>query len=208
MSNFPDVYPWASKLLNPTSLSVGSMKPLGICIHYLADRDVKRAVESLVNADLGYHLIVDRDGKITQTTYFNLRVNHAGVASWNNLSPNRSFISIALASWGYLTNDNKSWNGWVLPENQVARRVGNIDKKIYAWDKATDEQEKSLEKALLWLISKGIDLKNICGHDECALPFGRKQDPGGVLSKTMPELRAYLAKMQSKSIKDGTNLIS
>jgi N-acetyl-anhydromuramyl-L-alanine amidase AmpD len=208
MSYFPDVYPWASKLLNPTALSVGPMLPLGVCIHYLADRDITRAIESLTGANLGYHLIIDRDGKITQTTYFNLRVNHAGLASWNNLSPNRSFISVALASWGYLTDDHKSWNGLVLPEKDIAKRKGNLDQKIYCWDKATIEQEKSLEKILLWLISKGIDVKNICGHDESALPLGRKQDPGGVISKPMKELRAYLATMQSKSNQNGTNTIS
>jgi N-acetyl-anhydromuramyl-L-alanine amidase AmpD len=198
MTKFPDIYPWVHKLVSPTALSLGPLTPLGVCIHYLADRNVDRSIMGMKEAGLGYHLIIDRDGKIYQTTYFNLRVNHAGIAEWNGLSPNRHFIAIALASWGYLNSKNQAWNGTTINVNETALRTGNVDKKLLRWDAATQIQETALVNCLSWLISKGISIKNICGHDECAKPPGRKQDPGGILSRTMSDMRQLLETMQSK----------
>jgi N-acetyl-anhydromuramyl-L-alanine amidase AmpD len=198
MVKFPDVYPWVYKLVSPTALGVGPMQPLGICVHYLADRDVDRSILGLKEAGLGYHLIIDRSGRIYQTCYFNLRVNHAGVAEWNGLSPNRNFIAIALASWGYLETGNKAWNGAIIDVKETALRPSNISQKLMRWDAATEVQETALINCIGWLMSKGISVKNICGHDESAKPVGRKQDPGGVLSRTMVEMRPLLEAMQRK----------
>lgn len=196
---FPDLYPWVHKLVSPTAFSLGPLIPLGVCVHYLADRNIDRAIQSLKDGDLGYHLIIDRSGKIYQTTYFNLKVNHAGVAEWNGLSPNRNFIAIAIASWGYLGDDNKAWNGDIIDSKEVAIRKGNLGPKVMRWDAATQAQETALINCLSWLVSKGISVKNICGHDESAKPVGRKQDPGGVLSRTMVEMRVLLDAMQRKT---------
>lgn len=196
---FPDVFPWAHKLVDPTALAVGPMDPLGVVVHYLADRDVDRSIRGLKEAGLGYHLIIDRKGLVYQTTYFNLRVNHAGAAEWNGLSPNRHFIAIALASWGYLDNDNRAWNGATIDLKETALRPSNASGKMLRWDSATQVQETVLMTCLSWLMTKGISLKNICGHDECALPLGRKQDPGGVLPRSMKEVRVLLEKMQRKN---------
>ena len=195
---FPDVYPWVHKLVSPTALGVGPLAPLGICVHYLADRDVDRSIQGLKDAGLGYHLIIDRDGKIFQTCYFNLRVNHAGVAEWNGLSPNRNFIAIAVASWGYLDAGNKAWNGAIIDAKETSLRPSNVSEKLMRWDAATQVQETALVNCLNWLVSKGISIKNICGHDESAKPVGRKPDPGGVLSRTMNDVRVLLDAMQRK----------
>lgn len=195
---FPDVYPWVHKLVSPTTLSVGPMDPLGICVHYLADRDVDRSIHGLKEAGLGYHLIIDRGGKIFQTCYFNLRVNHAGVAEWNGLSPNRNFIAIAVASWGYLDAGKKAWNGATIDIKETHLRPGNLSSKLMFWDAATPVQETALINCLSWLVLRGISIKNICGHDECAKPSGRKQDPGGVLSRTMADMRVLIDAMQRK----------
>ncbi|HEY5895502.1 MAG TPA: N-acetylmuramoyl-L-alanine amidase [Chthoniobacterales bacterium] len=55
------------------------------------------------------------------------------------------------------------------------------------------EQEKSLEELLLWLKREEPDIFQfdfVLGHDEVSP--GRKNDPGGALSRTMPEFRARL----------------
>lgn len=199
MTKFPDLYPYISELLTPTAMGKGPLNPLGVCVHYLADRDVKRAYRSLTDSKvLGYHVIIDRAGKMYQTTYFNLRVNHAGEASWNGLSPNRNFVAVALASWGLLSDEGKSWTGEMVKD--TAKRSGNLSKKIEVWDPATLAQETELMKLLTWFVFHGINPKYVCGHDESATPKGRKSDPGGVLKRPMSEVRNLLELSKKQSI--------
>lgn len=62
----------------------------------------------------------------------------------------------------------------------------------------TSEQEAALEKLLLWLKAQKPDVFNfdlVLGHDEVSP--GRKNDPGGSLSMTMPAFRARLVASHS-----------
>ena len=191
----PEVYPFAHKIVTPLAMGVGKIVPRGVVVHYLADRNTDRAIGALKGAGLGYHLIIERDGTVVQTSYMTLAVNHAGEAAWQKASPNRHFLAVALASWGVLTpKDGKllAWNGSQVGPHEAAQRPGNVNGTPYWWDIATNPQEKALKKFLTWVIERGIDPKMICGHDECALPKGRKPDPGGVLSQTMKALRSEL----------------
>jgi len=193
----PDVYPYANKIVSPLYMSKGKFVPRGIVVHYLADRNVGRAIDNLKTQGLGYHLIIDRDGTIHQTTYLSHAVSHAGEASWNKISPNRHFLAVAISSWGVLTpKDGKlvAWNGSQVGSHEAQKRTGNLSKTEYWWDIATRGQERELMKFLKWCCERGIEPKNICGHDECALPTGRKPDPGGVLSMSMSDIRKELAK--------------
>lgn len=199
---FPNVYPGAGSLLHLGALASGKMMnlPLGVTVHYLAERDPDKAISSLMRNKLGYHGIIDREGVFIQTSGFDNVVNHAGVAKWNYISPNKRHLAIALSSWGQLTkvhgNDQYvSWAGSTVPLVDVVLRRGNIDSALHYWDKATDRQEDTLRKFLEWAVSQGIRACDICGHDECAIPQGRKNDPGGVLSMMMSELRSTLNKI-------------
>jgi hypothetical protein len=102
-----------------------------------------------------------------------------------------------LISWGEVEQlapgAFESWNGQAITTSEVVRRCGDR-----WWDAATPEQEKTLLDVLSWLCEKGIDVSQICGHDECAIPHGRKTDPGGVISMTMEELRGAVIKRLSK----------
>jgi N-acetyl-anhydromuramyl-L-alanine amidase AmpD len=171
---------------------------VGITIHHLGEHNHENAMASLKKQKLGYHGIIARDGQFIQTAYFSDKVNHAGKALWNGTSPNRRHISVAIASWGEVKKDPAAfkyttWAGSRIPLFEVNLRKGNIDNDWHFWDMATPEQEATLFRFLRWAVDAGIDPKNICGHDECAIPFGRKNDPGGVISMTMPQLRAVIA---------------
>jgi N-acetyl-anhydromuramyl-L-alanine amidase AmpD len=191
----PDLYPGMKQLVDPLSMSTGKMEAVGVTVHYLAEVTVASALKSLRAEGLGYHVIIDRDGKIFQTCYFSHSVAHAGVAKWNGKSPNRCHVAVAVASWGAVGLKNGkfySWAGHEIPASEVARRRGNRGKDLYHWHAATAGQEASLMMFLRWAVSKGIKPEDICGHDECAIPEGRKADPGGVISMTMGELREVL----------------
>ena len=122
---------------------------------------------------------------------------HAGKAIWKGYSPNQRFLGVALLSWGEVKKDTdgrfKTWNDEILSKNEVYWRVSNNGTNaLYYWDGATPEQMASLTKIALWAAECGLPIDNICGHDECALPPGRKSDPGGVLPMPMMEFRKSL----------------
>lgn len=192
----PDIYRGTQKLVTPLAMTAGPMTDVrGITVHHTADNNVQRVIDDLKAQGLGYHVIIDRDGTIIQTTYLSQRVNHAGIAKWNGVSPNREHVAVSLVSWGAVTKKGGkyvAWNGSEVVASQVAQRRGNLTDQLYYWHIATPKQEQALMTFLRWAIMRGLDRADFCGHDECALPEGRKSDPGGVLSKTMAEIRAEL----------------
>lgn len=193
----PDIYRGTDKLVNPLAMSAGPMNDVkGVTVHHTADTNVQRVIDSLKAQELGYHIIIDRDGTVIQTTYMGHRVNHAGSATWLDASPNRHHVAVALVSWGSVQKKDgqfQAWNGAQVVATQVAKRPGNLGPQEYYWHVATDAQEKELIQFLRWAMWRGLDRESFCGHDECALPKGRKSDPGGVLSKTMAQIREELA---------------
>lgn len=171
------------------------MTPKGITIHYTADRDIDRVINSLSKNNLAYHIIIDRDGSIVQMAYFTQRVYHAGKARWISRSPNREHISVALASWGKLSEKGETWVGEKLPDDDIIERPGNLTKLVFKWDKATGQQEAALFTFLEWACKQfEINPHEICGHDECAIPEGRKEDPGGVISVSCSEIRQLISR--------------
>lgn len=187
MSHFPEQYPKADQKHLGALKAVSTIDAVGVTVHYTADRDLDRTLRALQARGLGYHAIIDRDGTVYQTVPLTHGVWHAGKALWGQFSPNRSHLAISLLSWGELEalapGAYQSWNGQTVSTDEVASRAGAH------WDAATPAQEAALVDFLVWACQQGISAENICGHDECALPKGRKIDPGGVLSMTMEELR-------------------
>jgi len=184
MASVPDYYPKVNLILEPLKNNVGEFKggPTGVTIHYTASRDLKSTHNTLLERGLNYHMIIDRDGMVTQTAIMTQRVHHAGPAAWRGKSPNRHHIAIALLNWGRL-NNGRTWAGQGIPREDI------VTKKGVQWHKATAQQERALLEVCRWLVCMGIDPDMICGHDECCLPKGRKTDPGGILSYSMPKLR-------------------
>lgn len=200
---FPIMYDRADQVIRLDEMARGplhSEKPLGVTIHYSAERDLERTLTALKTASkdysLGYHLLIDRMGKVTQTVRFDRMVYHAGKADWMGHSPNKTHISVCLLSYGELKKDAMgsftSWSGIPIDPQQADRRKNNVNGEYAWWDIATALQEMSLRAFLIWCVMNGISADSVCGHDECSLPKGRKIDPGGVLSITMPEVRTWL----------------
>lgn len=172
-------------------------KPSGITIHYTADDNVERVLKTLGERGLAYHLIIDRDGSVIQNCYLINSCDHAGRAKWNGKSPNRNHIAIAVVSWGLL-HENKdgtlsTWAGNKFLKEDAVFEPDNVYGNESWWQPATVLQYQVLLDACAWLCQAAhIDPEDICGHDECALPLGRKFDPGGVLPVSMSGLRMQL----------------
>ena len=158
--------------------------PTGITVHYTADGDIDRVKRGMGKSKIGYHFLIDRDGSLHQTADLSKAVNHAGRALWNGVSPNRNHLAIAIISWGFLNDDGLSWNG--------TKVVGTM-REGQLWDAASKAQEQALIRLLRGLMRDfNISAANICGHDECCIPKGRKVDPGCSLSITMSNIRKML----------------
>lgn len=201
---FPELYEHVSEIYKLNQLAQGKLpsgSPRGVTVHYSAERDMESTVKALAGRglevkSLGYHLLIDRAGRAIQLTSFSHRVYHAGHAMWNGSSPNSSHIAVSLLSYGLLKRDAggifTSWFGEIVPKEDAQLRPNNVNGRKDYWDAATFAQEVELYRFLRWCVTKGIDPENICGHDECAVPHGRKVDPGGVLSGTMAHVRDVL----------------
>lgn len=197
-----DVCPLATSIFEPyrhIGIPFQNGRPQGVTIHYTAGRSLKSATDALKAKEFNYHIIIDRDGKITQTAFLRWRVNHAGKALWNGLSPNQAHVAVCVVSLGELeeaTNSNgekihTAWTGAIIKDAVERKDAFGM---MSWWDACTQRQEHSLFSVLEWLVSCGIKPDNICGHDEAALPKGRKRDPGGVVSLSMSEIRDRLKK--------------
>ncbi len=190
---FPRIYEDADKdyFGKLSGHSMFSKGPMGVTIHYTAGRNLRSSIEALKAAGNAYHVVIDRDGGVFQLVGFDEGVWHAGRALWQGLSPNRTHLSVALMSWGKLSKIKEgaylSWIGKAVPSSEVVERRGGC------WDAATQPQEEALMGFLTWCVYHGIDPKHICGHDECAIPAGRKCDPGGILSVATPLIREALS---------------
>ena len=190
-------------VFDPKDLAVGPWpagKPRGITLHHSADRNLEHVVAFGIAEKVGYHFIVDRLGIVHQGASLEQRVNHAGKANWLGMSPNREHLAVCVLSWGRLQkvgDEFQSWSTRQVPNDSVAERGDNFDGKVAYWDEATEAQEAALWGLLTWLcLAYKIPSSNICGHDECALPRGRKDDPGGVLSLSMPAVRDHINKIK------------
>ncbi len=106
-------------------------------------------------------------------------------------------MGIEIQAAGKLTkegNTYKSYFGTTIPSAEVRTvATNNANQKAGHYQKYTDAQETALVNLLLWLFKNNPDvfsLDFVVGHDEVSP--GRKNDPGGALSSTMPKFRQKL----------------
>jgi len=166
--------------------------PEGVTIHYTAGGSAASSIAYMQTKKLGYHLLIDRHGATHQMYYLDSTCSHAGNAYWAGKSPNRYFISVAICSFGLLKQRKNGVmaNAYGSVMDNHATRDGKV------WEPATPEQESALLEVCLWLCNNlNINPDNVCGHSECAVPAGRKIDPGGTLSFSLPDFREMLKQL-------------
>ena len=172
--------------------------------HNLKEQRVELVMEvnAFTNGPIGF-ILIEPDGGLIQLARLDRSVAHAGKAQWNGKSPNRCHLSFCLLNWGWLEQhgeDFKSWAGaFVLGDN--AKTGKDITGKKRFWHSATPEQFNSLVRISKWAMAHGISPDDVCGHDEAALPLGRKLDPGGVLPCSMGDFRELLRNEKENSEK-------
>lgn len=154
--------------------------PDTIVIHYTAG-PFKPAFYTLTNPRVraSAHLIIDRDGSITQLVPFNTIAWHAGKSSYGNRVGLNSFsIGIEIVNSGPLTksgNVYRSWFGSAFNPSDVIEATHRNETRPRFWHTYTEEQILAVQEICQLLIDI-YNVKFILGHEEIA-PL-RKQDPG------------------------------
>ena len=159
----------------------GPIQPHYLVFHYTAGRSAQASVAWLTNpvAKASAHLVVGRDGTITQLAPFTTKTWHAGVSHWDGLTGlNQYAIGIEMDNAGPLTavgDKLTAWFGKSYPKSQAifARHKLETESK---WWHAFSEKQILIGVELATMLVQYYGLKEILGHDDIAPD--RKRDPG------------------------------
>ncbi len=190
--------------------------PEGAIVHFTAGRDDPAAdIATGINNKYAY-LVIASDGTVYQNNPLDCWGSHAGVSTWPSLGGGVSqyLVGIEICASGMLRRiDDNHYRPWYneakylaqsgrkpKPENDLpadkVRYVKAEANRAEGWyEKYSDAQEASLIAVLKWLKENNpatFSYDLVLGHDEVSP--GRKNDPGGALSITMPALRIALKK--------------
>lgn len=151
-----------------------------IIVHYTAG-PAQPSINTLVNPKVkaSAHVVVDRDGSITQLIPFNLIAWHAGRSSYNGRTGyNKYSIGIEIVNSGPLTksgNVYRSWFGAAYNPSDVIEAIHRNQTRPKYWHIYTSEQINAVRELCAELIEQ-YNLSQILGHEEVAPK--RKTDPG------------------------------
>lgn len=176
--------------------------PVGLLVHWTAghpDESMSQRANMAAASPFSY-LCITEDGTLGQANPLDQRGKHAGVEKDGfNARADYYLIGCEVSCPGHVTKQSngrfKTYFSRTFSPDDVRYAKAEDNVKAGYYFKFTDEQEESLFQTCLWLKwndPHGFHFKNVRGHDETA--EGRKVDPGGSLSMTMPAFRARLEK--------------
>ena len=152
-----------------------------LVLHFTAGPSVKSAVNTLTNPRVkaSAHIVVGRDGSITQLVPFNVISWHAGRSSYKGrVGFNNYSIGIEIDNAGVLTPSGdvyRAWFGRTYEKSDVIKAVHRNQRDAKYWHAYTQEQIEAT-RDLCELLIDTYNIKNILGHEEIAPQ--RKTDPG------------------------------
>lgn len=162
-----------------------NITPRFLVIHYTGGSSAAGTISWFQDptSNVSAHLVIARDGKITQMVPFDCGANHAGQSRWGNLSGlNRTSIGVELDNAGCLIRSGGKWVSKLArrsyPDSEVTVAVHKNDPPGTApsgWHAYTSAQiEATLECGMALVWHYGLD--DVLGHDD--ISPGRKRDPG------------------------------
>jgi len=163
----------------------GIIAPRFLVIHYTAGSSAAGTIAWFQSpaSRVSAHLVIARDGTVTQMVPFNREAWHAGQSRWGNLSGlNHHSIGIELDNAGILIRSGGKWVSPLsrrsYPDSEVTVALHKNDPpgaQPSGWHAYTPEQiEATLECGMA--LVKDYSLADVLGHDDIAP--GRKRDPG------------------------------
>lgn len=167
----------ASGKFFPTKNHGGKITPRYLILHFTANISVSGTVEWFQNpkSKASAHIIIGRDGELVQMVPFHLMAWHCGTSKWRGLGDlNSHSVGVEMVNWGKLKRRNgklKSWAQEVVEYDDAVEVMGEW------WQRYPAEQVEVCAN-LSREIVRAYGLEDVLGHNEIALPAGRKSDPG------------------------------
>ena len=163
----------------------GIIQPRYLVIHYTAGSSATGSISWLKNpaSKVSAHLVIARDGAITQMVPFNRLAKHAGASRWGGIvGLNRYSTGIELDNAGQLI---RSGGKWVSPISRRSYSDADVTVAPHrndppgtepsGWHAYTEAQIDATLEAGLALVNH-YTLADVLGHDDIAPT--RKRDPG------------------------------
>jgi N-acetylmuramoyl-L-alanine amidase len=148
--------------------------PSVVVIHYTAGNfdSSLRTLTAPTDPKVSAHVLIDRDGSITQTVGFDRIAYHAGVSQWQGRPGVNTFgFGLELVNLGWhgkpLRRDSKVYGSLVAAHKNGGRYL--------AWEPYAEAQVEAAASVCKALVEAYGPLA-IVGHDDIAP--GRKLDPG------------------------------
>ncbi len=154
--------------------------PDTVIIHYTAG-PYRPALNTLTNPRVraSAHVIIDRDGSITQLIPFDTIAWHAGRSSYGGrVGFNKYSLGIEIVNSGPLTKSGnvfRSWFGSAYNPSDVIEAIHRNQTRPKFWHIYTEEQIQAVTD-LCRIFIEEYKVKHILGHEEIASK--RKSDPG------------------------------
>ena len=194
----------------------GDLTPRYLVFHYTAGKSATSSINWLTNPEskASAHLVLARDGTITQLAPFTIKTWHAGLSHWDGLSGLNGYsIGIEMDNAGPLKkvgDTYQAWFGTPYAEDQVVYVKHKLDDEPRWWHAYTEIQiQKALE--LAQLLVRHYNLKDVVGHEDIAPD--RKRDPGpafplehvraSVLGREGEEPECYEVTVSTLNIRSG-----
>lgn len=173
----------------------GTITPRFIVMHYTAGWSAEGSISWLTNkkSKVSAHLVIGRDGIITQLVPFNRKAWHAGPSAYEGYrNLNTYSIGIELDNAGWMTEVSQGVytgsNGHKLSASKMADvetikgSHPNVENgAVKDWMMYTDAQLQALEDVIDALLDKYTTIEAIVGHDKIDTR-GWKSDPGPALN--------------------------
>lgn len=168
----------------------------GVVIHYTAGGSASGSVQWLCNpvSKVSAHFVISRHGDVIQLVPVDRKAWHAGMSEMQVGdetigNANRFTIGVELANHGYLHRIDGEWHYELGRALKPYRRAEPVFGSLHYdtglvvkgyWEPYPDRQIDALAGLLLDIKAVGYQqaAANIVGHEEIAMPFGRKSDPG------------------------------
>lgn len=159
----------------------GPLQAECMLIHYTGSRSADAAIRWLTQpaARASAHLVIGRDGVVTQLVPLDRIAFHAGPSWWNGRPGlNSRAIGIELDNAGCLTRLGDHWQTWfgsTLEAKEVIEAAHPLGGPVRGWHAYTQEQLVSA-LAVGSLLVEHYGVRTVLGHDE--VTDGLKLDPG------------------------------
>ena len=159
----------------------GRLDPKYMIMHYTAGSSAEGAISALTNKahKASAHLVIGRDGAITQLVPFDRVAWHAGRSRWLGLEGlNQHSIGIELDNAGALENQGGAWRAWfgrAYPDDEVMVAAHKHEDVERGWHLFPEAQITAAVEAARAIVDR-YELLDVLGHDDIAP--GRKRDPG------------------------------